>query len=279
MKAKYIFAASLLVAGAAFADTTEVETSYVVGVFPLTLQANVAETAIFVPWIESGGTTGVAVSNLVKTAGLVANDGVNVTKGDELLWYDGSKFEAWELTTNSTDGVSYWVSAAQGAAADAQRIARGQSIILKRNNGVASATTVYIVGQYTSSGASSSIAAGSVVDNGAGWTTTTPTWSLIAPPNVGDTGVDLTTKFNSTGAAGTFQPAEGDVIRFVNSEGKVTNYTWGKITATSTFGWGKGSMSGSTYVFVGAAEGALTIRPGTGFWYKRVGTTGGSVTW
>ena len=34
MKAKYIFAASLLVAGAAFADTTEVETSYVVGVFP-----------------------------------------------------------------------------------------------------------------------------------------------------------------------------------------------------------------------------------------------------
>ena len=269
MKAKSIFAASLLIAGAAFADTTEVETEYVIGVFPLTLQANVAETAIFVPWVESGESTGVAVSNLVKTAGLTA--------GDELLWYTGSSFEAWRLQNN--DGVLYWVAAAGGEPADARSISRGQSIILRRNNNVSSSTTVYIVGQYTSSDASSTIAAGSVVNNGAGWTTTTPTWSLIAPPNVGDTGVDLTTKFNSTGAAGTFQPAEGDVIRFVNTSGKVTSYTWGTITNTETSNWGKGSMSGSDYVFTAAAEGALTIRPGTGFWYKRVSTTGGSVTW
>lgn len=270
MKVKSIFAVSLLAAGAAFADTTEVETSYVVGAFPLTLQAGVKETAIFVPWIESGGTDGVAVSNLVKTAGLAA--------GDELLWYNGSSFNAWQL--QNAGGVLYWNAAANGGvASDSQSINRGQSIILRRNTGYDKGTTVYIVGQYTRDAATSSIAAGSVVNNGAGWTTTTPTWSLIAPPNVGDTGVDLTTKFNSTGNEGTLQPTEGDVIRFVNSEGKVTNYTWGKITETSTFGWGKGSMSGSTYVFVGAAEGALTIRPGTGFWYKRVGVTGGSVTW
>ena len=251
MKAKYIFAASLLVAGAAFADSTDVDTEFVVGVFPLTLQANVAETAIFVPWIESGGTTGVAVSNLVKTAGLVANDGVNVTKGDELLWYDGSKFEAWELTTNSTDGVSYWVSAAQGAAADAQRIARGQSIILRRNNNYASATTVYLVGQYTNASASSSIAGG---------TKASPTYTLIAPTAVSGT-VNLKTKLSGVAA-------KNDAVTFIDgSTKKLKTYVYnGTNWGTPGFDTTK---SPPLPTFTPASDADMTLSAGYGFWYKR----------
>lgn len=241
MKAKYIFAASLLVAGAAFADTTEVETSYVVGVFPLTLQANVAETAIFVPWIESGGTTGVAVSNLVKTAGLTA--------GDELLWYNGSSFDAWELQDNA--GVLYWVAAAQGVAADAQRIARGQSIILRRNDNYDSETTVYLVGQYTNASASSSIAGG---------TKASPTYTLIAPTAVSGT-VNLKTKLSGVAA-------KNDAVTFIDgSTKKLKTYVYnGTNWGTPGFDTTK---SPPLPTFTPASDADMTLSAGYGFWYKR----------
>ena len=69
---KSIFAASLLIAGVAMADSTTVETSYVIGVFPLAISAG--ETTINVPWVESGTGEDVAASNLVKTAGLQLGD-------------------------------------------------------------------------------------------------------------------------------------------------------------------------------------------------------------
>lgn len=253
MKVKSIFAVSLLAAGAAFADTAEVDTSYVVGVFPLTLQAGVKETAIFVPWIESGGSTGVAVSNLVKTAGLTA--------GDELLWYNGSSFHAWNLEQNG--GVLYWVAAANGGeAADAQSINRGQSIILRRNTSFNSATTVYLVGQHTNAGASSSIAGG---------TKASPTYSLIAPTDVSGT-VNLKTKLASVAA-------KNDAVTFMDGSTLKTyvydGTKWGTPGLDTT-------QSPPEPTFTEASDANMTLSAGYGFWYKRcsgAGESAATVNW
>lgn len=253
MKAKSIFAASLLVAGAAFADTTEVDTSYVVGVFPLTLQAGVTETAIFVPWIESGGTTGVAVSNLVKTAGLTA--------GDELLWYNGSSFVGWQL--QNAGGVLYWNAAAiDGVAPDAQRINRGQSIILRRNKNYSSATTVYLVGQYTNASASSSIAGG---------TKASPTYTLIAPTVVSGT-VNLKTKLSGVAA-------KNDAVTFIDGSTLKTyvynGTNWGTPGLDTTH-------SPPLPTFNEASDEDMTLSAGYGFWYKRcsgAGDEAATVNW
>ena len=138
MKAKSIFAVSLFMAGAAFADTTTVETEYVLGVLPVSISGN--QVILSIPWIESGrDVDGIAVSNLVKTAGL--------TDGDNLLWYNPAdeKFEAWEVDGNEWKAVSS-VSDLEKTKVETGSTAllRGQAVILRRDS--ASSTTIYIVG-------------------------------------------------------------------------------------------------------------------------------------
>ena len=168
MKVKSIFAVSLLAAGAAFADTTEVETSYVVGVLPVSISGK--EVILSIPWIESGTTAdGVAVANLIKTAGLAVND--------SLLWYDtaNSRYEGWHIET--VNGVNTWVSSASvlptGIAsvnAGATTLKRGQAVLLSRAS--AESTTIYIVG-----GEGSAVNKSDLVIVAGGYT-------LFAPPYV-----------------------------------------------------------------------------------------------
>ena len=181
MKVKSIFAVSLLAAGAAFADTTEVETSYVVGVFPVAVSAG--ENIINVPWVESGTTgAGVAVTNLVKTS--------NLTAGDSLIWYNPSdaKFYGWHVsggywvptTTITSYGEKSFISS------DSKTLSKGDAIILK----VANAGTAYIVGQYDAGkGSGVAVTAG---------TSTNPTYTLFAPPGV-DTGCAINGGLEFTG--------------------------------------------------------------------------------
>ena len=170
MKAKSIFAASLLVAGAAFADNTTVDTEYVVGVLPVSISGN--EVILSIPWIESGASVdGVAVTNLIKTAGLAT--------GDHLLWYNPSsgKFDAWVVADDNEDDIKEWksVSTVTGFGEStiettAPVLNRGQALILRRDS--ASEATIYIVG-----GEGSKVSKVALTVNAG-------TQALFAPPDV-----------------------------------------------------------------------------------------------
>lgn len=174
MKTKMVFAASLLLAGAAFAEPTTVTTDYVLGVMPLTVSGK--EAIINIPWIESGKTENtVAVSNLVKTAGLAT--------GDSLLWYNTNnhRYEGWHIET--VDGTNRWVASTTvltngvSATVDAgsTELRRGQALILSRAS--SDATTIYIIGQDGSGVETSAV---TIIAG----TTASPSYTLFAPPSV-----------------------------------------------------------------------------------------------
>lgn len=215
MKIKMIFAASLLIAGVAFADTASVDTDgYVLGVFPLSVGK---EAIINIPWVEAGsasGATTIAVENIVKTATLKA--------GDKLYYYDGAKYNAWQVV-GEEETVKTWqpvpvantagVNATAGATALA--LARGRALILDRETSYSSANTVtiYIVGQVSNADlASVTISAG---------------YTLLAPIAVsGNTNL---ADYDWTGAS------EGDeLILGVTDRYRYEDGAWGQDTYNSS---------------------------------------------
>ena len=268
MKAKYIFAASLLAAGAAFADTTEVDTEYVLGVMPVSVGN---EAIIAIPWIESGaGIDGIAVTNLIKTA--------NLAVGDTLYWYnpsvDGGTYYSWQVV--QTDGVKYWSSVrvatedlTVAAGADNASLKRGEAVFLKRASG--EATNVYVVGQYTNT-VSTTTAIAARKDVGV------PSYTLLAPPytdTLGSTAgyIDL-----NNSAINWDSPSVNDAI-IVGIKQVTLGDT--KVGVQDKYVWG--SSDGETYVW-GRYKG-LTFTPGakvpvgTGLWYVSYRTTAGTVIW
>ena len=242
MKTKALFSASLFVAGLAFAGTTQVTDEYVLGAMPLTISGK--EVIINIPWVEagSGGTT-IAVSNLVKTTGLTA--------GDNLLWYNpsDSKYRIWAATSHGD--VLYWDSVSSiteigeaSVASDSPALARGQALILNRQS--AGETTIYIVGQYTSSSASATIS---------------PGYNLLAPPATSGS-TNLTTLFGVSNAV------NGD--RIITSEGN--EYTW----SSDNEKWGNWSYA-KGWSFTPVA--GINIPAGKGFWYEHNGEGSFSVNW
>ena len=148
------------------ADSTTVETSYTVGVLPVTVSGN--ESIISIPWIESGTSLdSITVSNIVKTANLAEND--------LLLWYDPSKkyFQVWKVSADKEWVPATVVSNIQGVSfkdGEQESLKRGEAIILRRAS--AESDTIYIVG-----GEGSDVARSAV-------TVAKGTRALIAPPYV-----------------------------------------------------------------------------------------------
>lgn len=257
MKAKSIFAASLLVAGAAFADTTEVDTSYVVGVLPVEMSAGQQDIVLNIPWVEPGSSgEGIAVTNLVKTA--------NLQNNDSLVWYDGSGYQAWKISGKTNENAGYWVPAqiisadkvTTAVSATKTDLVRGQALVLHRQG--TDAINLYVMGQYTNSTVNTAIAGG---------TYKTPKYTLIAPPAV--TNVNLTAQLASV------VPVEGDEVFFMKG-GAFVSYSynggkWGTTTLDQT-------KSPPKPVFTEATDEQMTIPKGTGLYYKRKGATT-SVTW
>lgn len=246
MKAKSIFAVSLLVAGAAFADSTEVPTEYVLGVFPLSVSAG--ENIINVPWVESGTTgAGVAVTNLVKTA--------NLTEGDSLIWYNPGvgqqQFYGWHVVSNEVSGIQYWEPTPSIDSygektfmeSDSATLSKGDAIILK----VANAGTVYIVGQYAEgNGSGITVAAGTVAN---------PVYTLFAPPVVsGDYAVSRMSFSSTPNTKDEIWLANGAVLKYRQVSQENENYQWKKYTTTD---------NGLTYTI----DNNPTIPAGTGAWY------------
>lgn len=245
MKIKTIFAASLLATGVAFADTAAVDAECVIGVLPVALAAGQQEIILNIPWIEAGQSSeGVAVTNLVKTAGL-ADD-------DTLLWYDGSDYQSWRIVDNA------WVPTAtvkagslpSATAATATELTRGQALILNREG--TTATNIYVVGQYAAGSGSSTIAKG---------TPNAPVYTLIAPPSV-DSTTDLSAKLTLAEA--------GDEVTFMK-DGQIKSYSYNGTN------WGTTSLDETKTpprpVFTPVSAGAMTLPAGTGLYYKRCGNS------
>lgn len=215
MKLKTILAASLLVSGFAFADSTEIETSYVLGVMPLNLVEGQTEAIIGVPWIEPGQTDeGIAVSNIVKTA--------NLNTGDMLYWYDTSttSWKMWYLSNGywqsvATDGEGEALGSFKKTDASARTLKRGEAFLLKRSSGTTPATSIYVVGQYESSATTINIPTGET--------------TLIAPPRTIE--VDLNTAtWGNVGAGDSIviRAGNGGLLKtFIYKDSK-----WGYETST-----------------------------------------------
>ena len=175
---KSIFCASLLVAGLALADSTEVVVDNVIGVMPVKANGK-SQVMVSIPWVEVGGGSDlISVSNLVKSASLKFVDEATDFEGDSLSWYNtaAEKFEGWRLVEEG--GTNYWEGITSGnsgdaPSADVPMLARGQGLILERaedTNGV-----VYVVGQV---GTNATITT-TIPASGDG---KTPKYTLIAPP-------------------------------------------------------------------------------------------------
>lgn len=218
MKLKTVFAASLLIGGVAFADSTEVTTEYTIGVLPISITT--PETIIAIPWVEAGATTnGVAVANLIKTAGL--ESGVN---GDMLYWYDTSarKYAAWYI-----NGSGEWTSFSGGdeVLPNDTVLLRGQAALLKLTGDLPK--TVYVVGQYYN-GPTDVI---TITPKGEDGTQSKVT--MIAPPKTEASSLNDAT-WTGVGASDTIFLSSGTggcVDSFIYKNGK-----WGKETPSATPG-------------------------------------------
>ena len=260
MKVKSILAVSLLAAGAACADTTEVDTDYVLGVMPVTANGK-TQVILSVPWVAEGvgNATTIAVTNLVKTAGLAV--------GDQLTWYDTSKsqYKAWRVVAGD-GGVKYWVPTTIvvreeefEAPADGASLKRGEAIVLTRTG---TSDTIYVVGQVgTSSTVSTEIPAGEC-------------WVILAPPRAAITDVDLNSCASVTEEGG-WSNCVGDEIVVDAANGLLKTYKCvdrGESANTTTYP--RYVWTTSKY----AATHTAMIPAGRGFWYHRSASNTGAVT-
>jgi hypothetical protein len=248
MKTKTVFAASLLLAGAAFATAYEYTNDSVIGVMPVSSEQS--ETIVAVPWVGDGVNGEVSVTNLVKTAGLA--------EGDALIWYDttSGKYVCWHVGT-ARDGVSYWVAdssitenASIQAAADDPAIKQGQAVIVRRAT-PSSSTKIYVIGEVGSSSAPQ--------------ITINPGYNLIAPPSTSETDLNAET-FDWSGVGA------GDMI-YVNTR------TSGK-DSLKVYTYEEGKWGETTYQNREWSHSTTAVVPaGQGFYYYRAGNSSLNITW
>lgn len=137
---KIVLAGAVLASVAAVA--TAVESSNTFGVMKIT-DSETKELVIGVPWVAVGSANNDAINamNLV----------LPTANGDQLYWYDktNKKYYVWtvvkgawavDTTTELSDGYE--------TGSDAKTLARGDAVILKRND-PATYPVVYLSGQYT----------------------------------------------------------------------------------------------------------------------------------
>lgn len=260
---KSIFVASLLFAGFAIAGSTTVTNDFVLGVLPINIPSNRLEVILSVPWVAEGGRVdGIAVSNLVKTAGLKAGDEAN-PKNTTLLWYDPVRkdFAAWNLVSNNVDEVciNYWEEASE-VEPDNAVVKQGDAVILSFTNVTTSASTVYVVGQVGTKAMVTNTIAGAENES-------SPTYILLAPPCGGTEPLDLNNLFDSSnivsGAINDKDEITTDII-----SGLPARYV--RKTINNETKW--------VFVYTGSDQNAV-VPAGRGFWYKRCGTEPLEIKW
>ncbi len=214
-------------------------------------------TIIAAPWVALGANVenpaAMNVAKLVKTT--------NLTAGDQLILFDGTDYSSWVLNaertaweaqnvmdTSKPDVVRYPAGAANAT------LARGQGIWLVRKNPTDGGTPIpfYLYGQYTSAQASTTVAAGKTM--------------LLANPNPG-------ASFNLN----SITPADSDDKVIVTGSAMPKVYTY----SDSAWGYDKTTVTeshGETVQTKTRVTNENDIGAGSGFWYKKSGTSSNATT-
>ena len=247
MKVKTLACLCALAAIPAF-GTVAVTSTNTFGVLKVTCSAQ--KVIIATPWVECLTADNVKVTDLVMTSGLA--------DGDAILVYQGGEFKSWVISGGAW--VAQIVSQAgatvsSGDAASAA-IARGQAFWFVKAS-YSEPYDLYLYGQDTTAGATSTIAQGS---------SGTPAYSLLASPNT--VAADLNAKnFDGT-------PNAADEIRVPRHNLPDLIYTyqdgkWGTFVSVKI---------GTTNRYRKDWQAGCTIPAGTGFWYVSKGGSG-TITW
>lgn len=263
MKFATLLSVSMLATTSVFGAATA-ESSNTFGV--LRVDSKKAQTIVCVPWVATSATDGQAikVADIVKTA--------NLTVGDKLYWYDPSKtsYSGWSLIDQN--GIKVWEPAtvvsegdiSVSAGADNQTLARGNAIILVRQNPKdkdGNAVPFFLQGQYSAGAAESTFAAGA--------------FSLAAPGVASASGYDV----NSASWTGV-QP--NDKLLFRKADGKNAELFWDGPENK----WGVKTLTKADYLagqreptWKACEASERTIPSGCGAWYVNQGESSVSVQW
>lgn len=243
---KSFLAASLLIAGVVFADTTTVDTEYVLGVLPVSTTGR-NEVILSIPWVAEGTGGNIAVSNLVKTAGLPS--------GTTLTWYNTSRsrYEAWNIENGQ------WKEATELDAA-VHALPQGNAVVLSTTGTMPA--TVYVVGQVGTSVSTTTEISANSHDK----------WFLLAPPCASMSEVNFNT---AASVGGDWSACVGDEIVVDSANGLLKTYKCvdrGESADTETY---------PRYVWTTSKYSAThtaMIPAGRGFWYHRSANNTDEVT-
>lgn len=253
----------LLTIAAIAAATTAlaVESSNTFGILRVTIPAGQKMTIIAAPWCDAGATTTEAqgkikVKDIVKTANLTPATNETSDDGDKLYVFSSNSYRAaFELRSTGWTGIQMVVKGNTIQPQEEATINRGEAIALDLHT-APEEKSIYLYGQYTMVGASTTIVTCSAE---------TPAYTLVAP-----TGVENDTTLNSewlTAQTG-LTPANGDQV-FIPGKGFYP-FAAGKgfgVTKSGTFDLGSGTWGQPTFD-------AATVPTGTGFWYISKGGSG-----
>ena len=254
MKKILFSAAAVCAAGLAMAASVESPNTFGV----LKVSSTNAETVVSVPW-EAVGSGNVKVKDFVMTT--------NMSDNDMLYLYDNTgetpTYKAWILSGGAWTGIAT-VKGVDGktvtATADADAtLARGQALIIWRQNydgGTTPAESIYLYGQYNSTGVSS-------------YTMTAGKATLFAPVNTTSLPFYLNKPEKSEIASGTTVACvkdwsnvnPGDTIRLQDKKGNAYTLSWDDEHDK----WGY--YTGADYITA-----AAIIQPGMGGWYMNTNT-------
>ena len=201
-----------------------------------------------VPWTKfAAGAEDIAVSNLVKTAGLTA--------GDKLYVYDDSakRYATWELQSDKTWKPVKTVKIVNGKlevqTADSPEVAtvnRGSGVWIERHD---ITKPIHFVGQHDAAPVEVPVEAG---------TTAMPKWNLVASPLLTDW--DLNSVSEGVNVADRIIVPTGKEPRIYTRD--ATNAKWGYITYEAN---AKGIVKPVR------KEDDTMLKAGTGFWYVSEG--------
>lgn len=250
MKSGIVLSLAMAAALPLVADTT---TANVIGL--IRVDSPEKETIVSIPFVATSASAtdaAIPVTDIVKTS--------NLTNGDELRYYNSStrKYQCWRLTDGNWEAASEVSSG--GAVSTGSTLARGDAIILVRQNPTESVNEVpraksfYLQGQVAKSA--------SVECTMAQGSATAPAYSLIAPPS--DTNVALNGgTWTGVGAKDQVQ-INGKLYWFDASSGKWGTYATDPTTFEKTF-----------------TPTDVTIAVGTGAWFISApgATEAAQVTW
>ena len=271
---KSILFASLVVAGVAIAAAPEITCDNVLGVLPVSVPSNKVEIILSVPWVEPGDNSDtVAVSNLVKTAGLSTGQ-----DGFKLDWYDIANTNFNFFLLDRRAGTNYWDEASKNNRInpDVCAIKQGEALMLTISTveDPVLTNTFYIVGQVGTNATITTTITGATVTETVAGIKTNATWTLLAPPNASTSAIPL------NGEGGIFA-AENIVSGAIDQKDEIVTDSYGVqvLRYVRTDDEDLYENNNERWTVESRINRNANVPAGRGFWYKRCAPTDLKIKW